>query len=104
VPDVAPANHGQYTPFMDVFRWNDWNLEHIAEHAVGFHEAEEIVRHARAPYPEKVDQRKYRVRGQTTYGRYLQVIYIVSPPGHIYVIHARDLTDREIHQYRRRLR
>ena len=89
---------------MDLFRWNFWNLEHIAKHGVEPDEAEEVVHCARSPYPEKVGNRKYRVRGQAANGRYLQVIYIKSPPDRFYVIHSRDLTDREVQQYRRRMR
>jgi hypothetical protein len=42
------------------------------------------------------------VCGQTAAGRYLQVIYIFSPPGVIYVIHARDLEDHEKRRVRRK--
>ena len=35
-------------------------------------------------------------------GTYLQVIYVFSPPGVTYVIHARPLTDPEKRRLRRR--
>jgi uncharacterized DUF497 family protein len=86
------------------FRWNDWNIEHIAEHGVRPEEAEEIVQHARRPYPRREGDRKYRVRGRTSGGQWLQVIYIVDPEMAIYVIHARPLTDGEKKQFRRGLK
>ena len=87
---------------MDGFRWNTWNIEHIGEHGVSPEEAEEVVVAAADHYPEKVGDEKFRIRGQTAAGRYLQVIYIIDPPRCIYVIHARDLTFNERRLYRRR--
>lgn len=64
-------------------------------------EAEYVVRRARAPYPRKLDRRKRLVRGQTSVGRYLQVIYVVNPDDRLFVIHSRLLNEREKHLYRR---
>jgi hypothetical protein len=87
----------------DAFRWNDWNRDHIAEHGILPEEAEYVVNHAAAPYPEFIGDGKWRVRGQTASGRYLQVIFVIED-GTYYVIHARGLTDREKRQLRRRRR
>lgn len=84
------------------FRWNAWNVDHIGEHAVTPHEAEFVVRRARSPWPEKIGQGKWRVWGQTQAGRWLQVIFIFSPEDVVFVIHARDLSDDEKRQCRRR--
>ena len=84
------------------FRWNEWNVGHVAEHGVHPDEAEHVVNFASPPYPEKIGGGKYRVRGQTPSGRYLQVIYIFSPKGVIFVIHAMPLSPRDKRQYRRR--
>ena len=89
---------------MYEFRWNAWNVEHIAEHGVLPEEAEEIVQSARRPYPRREGDRTYRVRGRTFGGQWLQVIYIVDPSGTIYVIHARPLTESEKKQFRRGLK
>lgn len=105
--DFALAFCGLYYIFKSVqyeFRWNDWNVNHIAEHGVSVEEAENVVQHAAAGYPESAGEGKYRVRGQTAQGRYLQVIYIFDPAAVVYVIHARDLTDREKRALRRRRR
>ena len=35
------------------FRWNEWNIDHIAEHGVRPEEAEAVVRNAKSPYPRR---------------------------------------------------
>jgi uncharacterized DUF497 family protein len=86
----------------DDFRWNEWNREHIATHGVLPQEAEYIVDYATPPYPEPIGDDKWRVRGQTASGRYLQVIFVFDPDGTVYILHARGLSDREKRQLRRR--
>jgi hypothetical protein len=87
----------------DAFRWNEWNSDHVAVHGVLPEEAEYVVNHAVASYPEIIGDGKWRVRGQTSTGRYLQVIFVIEDDGY-YVIHARGLTDREKRRLRRRRR
>ena len=91
---------------LDVdFRWNEWNEEHIAEHDVSPAEAEYVVRHAVSRYPTLIGNGKHRVRGQTWEGRYLQVIFVWDIENVLaYIVHARDLTDRERRSFRRRQR
>jgi uncharacterized DUF497 family protein len=106
---------------MPLFSWNDWNVGHIASHGVLPEEAEEIVRGVRPPFPRDAGEEKYLVWGQTSAGRYLQVIYIlpddedVDVDGFeaaellafmdgetvIYVVHAMDMTARQKTQYRK---
>jgi hypothetical protein len=50
------------------FRWNDWNVEHIAEHGVSPEEAESVVRAARRLYPRKIHEDKWLAWGPR-YGR-----------------------------------
>ena len=83
------------------FRWNEWNEDHLAEHGVRPEEAEHVLSHARAPYPRYDGNGKYRVWGQTAPGEYLQVIFIYDPPGVVFVIHGRPLSDHEKRVYRR---
>jgi uncharacterized DUF497 family protein len=89
---------------MESFRWIGWNVEHIAEHGVTPDEVEYVVEHAQPPYPERTAGDKRRVRGQTSGGRFIQVVYLYSPADMIFVVHARPLTDREKHALRRRVR
>lgn len=86
------------------FRWNDANVEHIGAHDIVPDEAEYVVKNARRPYPEKRENGKFYVAGQTRGGEHIQVVFIVDPPPVIYVIHARRLNDREKRVYRRRMR
>jgi hypothetical protein len=85
------------------FRWNWWNVEHIGVHGVSPDEAEWIVAHARRPYPRYEGGGKFKVRGQSEHGRYLQVIYIFDPGDVVYVVHSRPLNDREKRAERRRM-
>jgi len=83
------------------FRWNAVNVEHIAEHGVSPDEAEYVVVQSRSTFPRKQGDGKYLVWGQGPGGDYLQVVFIYSPPGVIYVIHARPLGANEKRLYRR---
>jgi uncharacterized DUF497 family protein len=87
---------------MYEFRWNAWNVDHIAEHGVRRTEAEFVVSHPGRGFPRREAEQKFRVWGRAADGRYLQVVYIFDPPGVIYVIHARPLTDTEKRLLRRR--
>ena len=89
---------------MYEFRWNEWNIEHLAEHGVSPAEAEALVQIARPPFPREIQKGKYLVRGQTAAGAYLQAIFVVDPDGTLYVIHARPLTNSDKRQYRRNRR
>lgn len=84
-----------------VFRWIEWNVEHIAEHGVSTDEAEYVVEQARPPFPRKVGERKYLVQGQTAGGDYIQVIFTVDTLKEAFVIHARPLRDHEKRRWRR---
>ena len=86
---------------MYEFRWNDWNSEHIAEHGITRSQAEFVVNRAKAPYPRYEGDGRYRVIGQSTDRQYVLVVFVFDPPGVIYVIHARRLTEREKRRYRR---
>lgn len=86
------------------FRWNDWNLDHIAEHGVTPEEAETVVSNSRRPYPRELGQGKFIVWGRGSGGRLLQVIFIYDEDGTIYVIHSRPLDEREKRLFRRNQR
>jgi uncharacterized DUF497 family protein len=86
------------------FRWNDWNIEHIARHNVLPGDAEWVVLRGRAPWPSYEGDGRWLVRGQDRSGLLIQVVYVIDGDELIYVIHARPLTDREKRQWRRRRR
>src|SRR4051794_34582314 len=108
-----------------VYLWSARNEEHIGKHNVAAEEAEDIVEHAKPPYPENAGDEKRAVRGKTRGGRFLQVIFVhasvedvsveeferlkmyervalqAGEPA-IRVIHARGLTAGEKKQLRRK--
>lgn len=108
---------------MMIFAWENWNMEHIGAHGVDWEEAESIVRAARPPFPFLQGSGKARVNGPTATGRWLQVIFVMRDPATIdvnwiapedrlhladvqavhYVIHARDLNERERRDTRKKL-
>jgi len=63
-----------------IFAWDDVNRGHLAKHNVSPEETEEIVSHARRPYPMEIGDDKLVVWGQTVAGRYLQVIFVLKVP------------------------
>ena len=83
------------------FRWNEWNVSHIGEHGITPEQAEYVVNRATRPYPRKQQAGKYLVRGQSEWGRWIQVIYVFDPPPLVYVIHARPLEGTEKRASRR---
>lgn len=84
-----------------VFRWNNWNHDHIAAHGVDPQDAQFVVCNARRPYPRKIGDGKYLVIGQAANGTYCQVIYVFDPDTKIFIVHARPLTGEEKRRYRR---
>jgi uncharacterized DUF497 family protein len=65
---------------MLIFAWDQTNRQHLAKHAVSPQEAQEIVDGAAAPYPMEIGDDKLVVWGQTSDGRYLQVIFVLRRP------------------------
>lgn len=84
------------------FRWNAWNEEHLANHAVNPEEAEEVVLGARAPFPLIQAEEKYLVWGPTAEGRLLQIVFVIDRDSSVFVIHGRPLAEAEKKRYRRR--
>ena len=68
------------------FRWNAWNVNHIAEHGVTPPEAEHVVRFTRRR--RKHRKGSWEVLGRGFSNRRMRVVYIVDPDGTFYVIHA----------------
>ncbi len=87
---------------MYEFRWISWNIEKCLLHGILPEEAEHVVRHAARSYPRRIDDQKYLAWGQTESGGYLQVIFLIQDDGEVFVIHARPLTSKEKHRFRRR--
>ena len=87
---------------MYEFRWISWNTEKCELHGVHPEETEFVIRNARRPFPRRVDDQKLLAWGQASSGDYLQVIFLIQDDGALFVIHARPLTEREKHRFRRK--
>lgn len=86
------------------FRWNGWNVEHLARHGVDPEAAEQVVEGARRGYPRRIGEDKWLTWGADEGGNLLQVVFVVEEDGSVFVIHARPLTAPEKHRFRRRAR
>lgn len=89
---------------MASFRWNEWNIEHVARHGVEPDEAETVVARAAAPYPLERADEKWLVWGRGRGGRFLQVVFVFDEDDTVFVIHARPLTEDEKRRLRRGLK
>jgi uncharacterized DUF497 family protein len=85
-----------------LFRWNEWNAEHVARHGVTPEDAERAVEAAQPPYPLARSDDKWLVWGRGSGGRWLQVVFVLDEDDSVYVIHARPLTSAEKRRLRRR--
>ncbi len=83
------------------FRWDIETVEHIANHSVRPDEVEELA-FEDDPYARKGRQNRKYLYGQTIGGRYLFVVYILSPKNETKVITARDMDDKEKRLYLKR--
>lgn len=82
------------------FEWDERNLEHIARHDVDPDEAEAAIDNY--PLILRTTDNKYLAYGQTDEGRFLLIVFIRKPGPLVRVITARELTEGEKKQYRRR--
>jgi uncharacterized DUF497 family protein len=82
------------------FEWDQENVDHIAWHQVEPDEAEAVFDND--PLVLRTGDGKYLAYGQTDEGRYLLVVFVRMTRLLIRVITARDLTDAERKQLRRR--
>jgi hypothetical protein len=73
------------------FRWNAWNVEHIAKHGVTPAEAEHVVRFAKRPYPQRHRRGSWLVIGRGNSNRPMRVVYILDPDKTFFIIHAMPL-------------
>ena len=106
-----------------IFAWEPKNIAHIAEHSIEREEAVFVAHNPRRPFPIGRGGGKILVRGPTSRGRWLQVIYVLREPDRIsldwispvdrlnfeeedeigYIIHARELTEAERRDTRRKI-
>jgi uncharacterized DUF497 family protein len=53
------------------FRWNKWNVEHLARHGVDPEAAEQVVQGAARGYPRRIGEDKWLVWGADEHGSLL---------------------------------
>ena len=86
--------------------WDDWNIEHIAEHGVVPEEVEEVCASRRRLVLRiglsRRGLKRYQVFGPTDDGRLLTVILDWTQAGQFYVVTARDMSGQEKSSYRKR--
>lgn len=86
--------------FLNIFEWDEENIEHILRHNVIPDEVEEVC--VNKPYVRKSADKRYLVYGVTDSGRHIFIVGINKEKGIFRTITARDMTDREKSLYRRR--
>jgi uncharacterized protein len=82
------------------FWWDEVNLEHIADHGVEPYEAEEVI--GSRSIINNAGEGKYIAYGQTETGRYLVVVFAKRPKSGLRVVTARDMTEAEKKNLKRR--
>ncbi len=71
------------------FRWNDWNVQHIADHGVDPEEVEEAVANSPPFFPQHRGDDKWLSWGRGRGGRPIQVVFVLDADGTAFAIHAR---------------
>ncbi len=83
---------------IQIFSWNEDNIEHISNHGVTPEEIEEIAFEGIA-YIKKGREGKRYLYGKTVGGKYLFVVYVPVAKGKVRVITARDMDAKEKRLY-----
>jgi len=83
------------------FEWDEGNRnKNLIKHNVTDEEAEEVFFN-RAKYTKTYGDR-YKLLGVTNSGRYLTVIFALKKHGVVRIISARDMTDKERRNYKKK--
>ena len=84
------------------FEWDEWNIEHIAEHNVMPEEAEELFSDPDNMLSEDIEhstvEKRFLILGKTEQGRLLYQIF-TRREDNIRVISSRDINKKEVHLY-----
>ena len=88
--------------YLRDFEWNVENKSHIWRHGVDILEAQEVF--INRPVYQRTRNGRYIALGISSDGRYLLVVFYLKMRGLIRVITARDMTTREKHRFRNRIK
>ena len=86
---------------LNRFEWDNVNSDHINYHNIQSYEDEEVILFDKAIYDKARDHR-FIAWGITENGRYLMIVLKYKGQGLVRVITAREMTEREKHNYKRR--
>jgi len=87
---------------IGAFRWTRKNIQHIHRHRVKPREVEEAF--LQGLDFRGVGQGRFILIGQSEAGRWLCVVFEILGGDIAYVITAREMTQREKHRFRRRMK
>ena len=87
---------------IDSLYWDDENIEHISKHNVNPQEVEDVCFGTHIIRRE--GDRRYILSGQSTNGRYLNVVIERVNKGLFRPITAFEMSENYKHRYRKRLR
>jgi hypothetical protein len=85
---------------IDLFVWDESNVEHIAQHGVSVEEAQQVL--SRTARVRRSRLERYVAIGPTESGRFLMVVFRLLGGGAVRVITARDATHEEKRAYGRK--
>ena len=85
---------------VELLRWNDWNISHIARHEVTVREVGEVCESG--PLIDGTYKDRLRLLGRTRSGRVLAVILAPEEDGVYYTITARPASRKERAFYQER--
>ena len=84
-------------------KWTEKSIEHIARHAIGPEEVEEVCfNEYDAPFIRSAREKLHYVFGKTDSGRFLFVVVKFVRKGEVKVITARDMNKWKKNYYKKR--
>lgn len=86
--------------FIGKLEWDDYRVEHIAQHDVDPYEVGEVCEDPHH-WAHREGRNRYRLYGQTASGRYLLVVLEHYEGNNYKPITARDMTPAEKRNFRR---
>ena len=78
--------------------WDEWNIEHIARHGANPEEIEQVCQGKHLA--NNLENKTYRIIGQTANGRYLTIFLSPRNKQSYYPVTARNSTQREKREHK----
>lgn len=87
---------------IEELEWDDWNIEHITKHGVTPQEVEDVC--FGFHISQRVGERRYVLSGQSSAGKYLNVVVEKIREPRFRPITAFEMSDNYKWRYKKRLR